>query len=181
MVKTTNQLGSGRGELVWCCLPVWNWPVGDGHAPRIQAGFWAAMGFPVTNRASRHAWYKCLGAWECLKGERIQPTRRYFVGWWDIEPAYIPRKQCRLEACCIPHFRILFGETYLRNWWSQDGSFVTWYPSSRQRDIGFPDEVGELHLSNWCVHLKAVWDFVSEKHVPRILMSVQNMSGFNEF
>eukprot|EP00913_Durusdinium_trenchii_P024059 g22595.t1 len=25
---------------------------------RIQAGFWAAMGFPVTNRSSRHAWYK---------------------------------------------------------------------------------------------------------------------------
>lgn len=24
----------------------------------IQAGFWAAMGFPVTHRASRHAWYK---------------------------------------------------------------------------------------------------------------------------
>ncbi|CAK9097744.1 unnamed protein product [Durusdinium trenchii] len=24
----------------------------------IQAGFWAAMGFPVTNRSSRHAWYK---------------------------------------------------------------------------------------------------------------------------
>jgi len=57
MEKVIDMFALFESWRVWCSL--FNHSNhGMLTAPRIQSGFWAAMGFPVTDPISRRHWYK---------------------------------------------------------------------------------------------------------------------------